>query len=83
MKAIYECETQDELVEAMQALINNGNAWRMEGAIGRQAMDLIDAGLCVLGETKQTGSYGNIVPSRFDVKPGTKGSLEYQEAMRS
>ena len=69
-------------VATMQEMINSGLAWTLEGSVGRRAMDLIEAGLCILGPERTIGSYGNIVPSRFDVKPGTKGSLEFQEAMR-
>lgn len=31
-----------------QRLINSGMAWRLEGSIGRTAMDLIKAGYCLL-----------------------------------
>ena len=66
----------------MQRLINSGDAWRLEGPVGRHAMSLIEAGLCVLGEEGQMGAYGNYVPSRHEVKAGTKGSLEYQKQMQ-
>lgn len=62
---------------AMQELINAGTCWRMEGSTGRAAMAMIDSGQCVLGETGRLDFYGNYVPSRDEVKPGTKGSVEY------
>jgi hypothetical protein len=52
-------------------------AWRLEGAYGRAAMDAIKAGRCLLGHVPHTDFYGNRVPSRSEVKPGTKGSLLY------
>jgi hypothetical protein len=67
-------------IKVMQALINSGQAWKMEGSVGRQAMHMIEAGLCVLGTKSHRDYYGNKVPSRYEVKPGTKGSLAYRKA---
>ena len=72
-----EDQTPDEHIENFQALINSGDAWRLEGSVGREAMSLIEQGLCMLGETSHTDFYGNYVPSRTEVKAGTKGSPEY------
>lgn len=68
--------------EDLQALINSGQAWRLDGAVGRAAMDAIEAGVCVLGEEGRYDYYGNYVPSRHEVQPGTKGSIEYAEAIQ-
>jgi hypothetical protein len=78
-KPFYECETEEELVQAYQELIDSGQAWHFEGSVGRQAMAFIDSGRCVLGTEGHRDYWGNYVPSRFEVKPGTKGSLEYQQ----
>lgn len=67
----------DELELDLQALIDSGMAWRMEGHIGRQAMAAIEAGECILGEQGHRDYWGNRVPSRYEVKPGTPGSPEY------
>lgn len=74
--------TQEELIETYQELINNGQAWRLEGSVGRTAMALIESGQCILGEVGHTDYWGNYVPSRHEVKPGTKGSVEYAERMQ-
>lgn len=37
--------SEDETVTLFQALVNNGMAWKLQGAYGRQAAALIDAGL--------------------------------------
>jgi hypothetical protein len=60
-----------------QRLVNSGQAWMMEGAVGRTAMSLIEQGEIVLGEQGHRDYYGNYVPSRHEVEPGTKGSVEY------
>lgn len=78
-KALYECETREEEVEALQSLINSGMAWKMEGHVGRAAMAAINSGECILGTEGHYDYWGNYVPSRFDVKSGTKGSIEYQK----
>lgn len=61
----------------VQDLIDSGMAWRLEGFVGRQCMAAIDSGDAILGPTGHTDYWGNYVPSRFEVVPGTKGSVEY------
>lgn len=66
----------------LQALIDSGDAWRLEGAVGRAAMAAIENGDAVLGEVGHHDYWGNYVPSRHEVVPGTLGSVEYAERMR-
>ena len=78
LSAIWEEDaTEEEFIGAYQELINTGQAWRMEGSVGRQAMALIDAGICALGENDHRDYYGNHVPSRDQVQEGTKGSVQF------
>ena len=58
----------------MQQLINSGAAWNMEGSIGREAMSLLESGACMLPMKMRSGAYGNRIPSRKQIKEGTKGS---------
>jgi len=74
-----ENQTHEEYVENMQELINTGTAWKLEGSVGRSAMALIENGECMLGEEGHRDYWGNYVPSRHEVKAGTKGSPEYCE----
>lgn len=60
-----------------QTLINSGLAWRLEGSIGRQCMAAIEDGTCMLGMKGHRDYWGNYVPSRKEVKAGTKGSFDY------
>lgn len=76
--ALYsESATEDEIVECYQRLIDSGDAWNLEGSVGRSAMALIESGHCMLGEVGHLDYWGTYVPSRFEVEPGTKGSEEY------
>jgi hypothetical protein len=75
-----EDATEDDTIACFQSLIDSGNAWRLEGSVGRQAMDLIEEGKCMLGEVGHRDYFGNYVPSRFEVEPGSRGSIEYMEA---
>ena len=78
LTALYrEDATDDETIDVYQALVNSGDAWRLEGHVGRTAMSLIEAGLITLGETGHRDYWGNYVPSRHEVEPGTKGSPEF------
>jgi hypothetical protein len=68
--------TQTEIKKA-QSLINSGIAWQLEGAVGRHCMDMINAGYCMLGHKGHKDYWGNYVPSRYEVKEGTKGSAQF------
>ncbi len=45
-EGVYEAESEDQLIEAWQHLIDSGLAWKLQGFFGRQAQALIDAGIC-------------------------------------
>ena len=60
----------------IQDMINSGQAWKMEGSYGREAMRLLDSGACMLPKVDRYDFYGNLVPSRYKVKAGTKGSFK-------
>jgi hypothetical protein len=77
-----EDATQDEGIAALQFLIDTGQAWLMDGSTGRAAMRAIEAGDCVLGLIGHRDYWGNYVPSRTEVEPGTLGSIEYAERMK-
>lgn len=62
--------------DQIQYLIDSGAAWKMEGAIGRAAMDALRSGACYLANVSYRDAYGNKIPSRGMVKPGTTGSWQ-------
>ena len=66
--------------EKLQALIDTGSAWNMEGAIGRSAMDSLRSGACFLPTTSRKDYYGSTIPSRYQVQKGTAGS--YQNSVK-
>ena len=61
---------------AMQEAINSGSAWSFQGSYGRSMMAALEAGDAMLGKTGARDYYGNYIPSRDEVKPGTKGSYQ-------
>jgi len=63
-------------VTSTQEMIDSGQAWKMEGSVGRFAMSMLEAGICMLPEKQTKDYYGNTVPARTDLEPGTKGTLE-------
>lgn len=73
-------DSEEEHVAGYQELIDSGTAWRLEGSVGREAMRLIEEGYCTLGPVGHTDYYGNYVPSKTEVEPGTKGSPEFVAA---
>ena len=55
-------QDQEDTVAMFQDMINDGSVWRLQGSYGRTAMDMIRAGLCVLGEEGHRDYWGNYVP---------------------
>ena len=74
-KAILKKQKQLGLTE-MQDLINSGTVWKMEGSMGRAAMDLIRSGACMLPKKRYCDYYGNTIPSRLDLKKGSPGTFQ-------
>ena len=78
---IYTIEEDEEATAedhylAIQRAINSG-MWGLQGSYGRAMMAAIEQGLCVLGKQPARDYYGNRIPSRDEVKAGTKGSYEF------
>jgi hypothetical protein len=72
-----------EYYAALQRQINNGTVWLMQGFCGRAAMDAIENGSCLCGITANPDAYGNMVPGRNDLQPGTKGTYEFVVARQN
>ena len=72
----YDDDTGDFGINLVAA-IDNGSAWKLEGSVGRAAMDLIESGLAILGSTSHRDYWGNFVPAWWMVDEGTVGSPEY------
>lgn len=66
---------EDEVV-SLQRAINDG-MWSLQGSYGRSMMAAIEAGDCMLGPNPARDYWGNFIPSRTQVKAGTKGSREF------
>lgn len=41
-----ELESEEELAEGFQHLIDSGTVWQLQGAYGRMAVALIESGIC-------------------------------------
>lgn len=65
-----------EQAKAMQQLVNSGTGWLLQGSYGRAMNEALDNGFVMLGKQRSRDYWGNTIPSRDDVKPGTKGSRE-------
>ena len=61
---------------SIQRAINSG-MWGLQGSYGRAMMGAIESGHCMLGTKSARDYYGNGIPSRNDVQPGTKGSKDF------
>ena len=72
----------DTYYSTLQRAINEGTAWRFQGSYGRSMMLAIEAGRCLLGPNPSEDAYGNQIPSRHEVQPGTKGSREFVAKQR-
>lgn len=77
----HEASDAREYYGAMQRTINSGT-WGLQGSFGRAMMAAIESGQCLLGREPAHDYYGNRIPGRDEVKPGTKGSRGFvAEAM--
>ena len=45
-EGFVEAESEEQVIEAWQYLIDTGMAWTLQGWFGRQAHSLIEAGIC-------------------------------------
>jgi hypothetical protein len=70
-------------VAFLQNLIDNGEGWTSESALGQAVVQALEDGTCVLGTVAHHDYHGRIVPARGDVEPGTKGTLEYANRLRA
>ena len=59
-----------------QAMINSGDGWKLEGSVGRHLMSLLECGACMLPKKSTMDYYGNYIPSRDELKPGSKGTYQ-------
>ena len=65
-----------EYYQSIQRAIN-AKAWSFQGSYGRAMAEAISEGKCLLGTEGCKDYWGNRVPSRYEVKEGTKGSEGY------
>lgn len=63
----------------MQKMIDSGLVWKLEGAMGRAAMDALRMGMCVLPPEVQSDYYGSPIPSYPLVAEGSPGSVGLAE----
>lgn len=75
VKTIKKLQKENGVSE-LQEMINSGTAWKMEGFIGRSAMDALKSGACMLPLVSHRDFWGNLVPSRRMVKAGSTGSFQ-------
>lgn len=69
--------TQEQYFQELQRAINSLSAWSLQGSYGRAMMQAINDGYCMLGREHTRDYWGSRIPSRDEVKAGTKGSFEY------
>ncbi len=70
-------ESEEDYYGSLQRAINSLEAWKFQGHYGRSMMDAIKAGRCMLGQESTHDYWGNFIPSRDQVEPGTKGSYRF------
>ena len=49
-EGFIEAESEEQVIEAWQTLIDTGLAWQLQGWFGRQASKLIEEGVCLAPE---------------------------------
>lgn len=74
-------QSPDDSLEGVQQLIDSGQGWLLEGSVGRAMAAAIEDGAAVLGPVGHRDYWGNRIPSRDEVVPGTKGSVRYAHSV--
>lgn len=46
VEGFVDAESEEQVIEAWQYLIDTGLAWHLQGCFGRTARDLINEGIC-------------------------------------
>lgn len=46
VEGIIEAESEEQIIDAWQKLIDTGLCWKLQGWFGRTAQSLIEAGVC-------------------------------------
>tara|TARA_R110002050_G_scaffold150400_7_gene277130 strand:- start:2889 stop:3206 length:318 start_codon:yes stop_codon:yes gene_type:complete len=59
-----------------QDLIDSGEAWKIGGEITKDCKNAINSGACFLAYKSYHLNIFNSIPSRYQVKRGSKGSVE-------
>jgi hypothetical protein len=72
---ILQLQEENGLKET-QDMIFSGQIWKMEGSMGRMAMANLESGACMLPKEVTFDYYGNRIPSRDELKKGTKGTFQ-------
>ena len=62
--------------DKLQNNINIGLAWKLEGSYGRAAMSALESGMCMLPKESHRDYYGNRIPSRDELRNGSKGTYQ-------
>lgn len=82
IKQITELQKTNGVYE-IQEVINNGSIWMIEGSHGRRAMEYLNAGVCYLPLKRYYDYWGNLCPSRSELKKGNIGSLQHAKSFWS
>ena len=52
-EGFIDADSEEQVIEAWQHLINTGLAWTLQGWFGRTAMSLIEQGICTNPRNEQ------------------------------
>ena len=56
-EGFVECDEELRIIEAWQMLIDTGMCWQLQGWFGRNAMRLIEEGICRAPVNKEVEEY--------------------------
>ena len=66
-EGFIEAESEEQVIEAWQYLIDSGLAWKLQGWFGRTANQLIEEGICSAPQSSRASAETHLgaIPANF------------------
>ena len=64
IEGFVEAESEEQVIQAWQYLVDTGIVWSLQGRVGRQAHDMLNEGILEFPDKQTFDYYGNPIPTK-------------------